>query len=322
MTAPRILLTRRWPTRVEDRLRETYDVVLNKDDVPMTAPQIAEAMREYDAVCATVSDSLPSESFGKDLSAKIIGNFGVGVSHIDLDAAKASGVTVTNTPRCLTDCTADLAIALMLMSARRLGEGEREVRSGGWSGWRPTHMMGRSLAGKTLGIVGMGRIGIATAWRAQHGFGMDIAYYNRSMVDETKLAGLKATALPTIDEVIEASDFVSLHCPGGDENRHLLNEARIRSFGPDRFLINTARGEIVDEAALVSALESGQIGGAALDVYEKEPEVHAQLLANPKVVLLPHLGSATIETREAMGMMVADNLDAFFAGNEPPHRVL
>lgn len=322
MSAPRVLLTRRWPATVEERLQATYDVTLNEDDISMSPGQIAAALRTYDAVCATVSDSLPSECFGEDLSTRIIGNFGVGVSHVDLEAAIAAGVTVTNTPGCLTDCTADLAIALMLMAARRLGEGEREVRSGIWSGWRPTHMMGRSLAGKTLGIVGMGRIGIATAWRAQHGFGMEIAYYNRSPVDEAKLSGLKATALSTIDDVIESSDFVSLHCPGGGENRHLLNDTRIRSFGRDRFLINTARGEIVDEAALVAALECGQIGGAALDVYEKEPDIHPELLRNSKAVLLPHLGSATIETREAMGMMVADNLDAFFAGKAPPHRVV
>lgn len=321
MSPPKVLLTRRWPAAVEARLQSDYDATLNPNDVPMTSAEISAALDAHDAVCVTVSDQLPAALFQAAGRARIIGNFGVGVSHIDLDAARAAGVAVTNTPDCLTDCTADLAIALMLMLARRLGEGERELRSGNWTGWRPTHLMGRCLAGKTLGVIGMGRIGIATARRAQHGFGMKIVYHNRSAVPEDRLAGLAATRLDTVDAVIAASDVVSLHCPGGAENQHLLDAGRLAAFGPERLLVNTARGEIVDEAALAAALAAGTIGGAALDVYEREPEVHEGLLTHPSTVLLPHLGSATVETREAMGMMVLDNLDAFFAGEEPPNRV-
>jgi lactate dehydrogenase-like 2-hydroxyacid dehydrogenase len=321
MTRKRILLTRRWPEAVEARLAASYDATLNLEDRPMSVEEIGRALREYDAVCPTVSDKLPAEIFSAPPGAKILANFGVGVNHIDLAAAAATGLTVTNTPGVLTDCTADLAIALMLMLARRLGEGERELRAGNWAGWRPTHLMGTCLRGKTLGIVGMGRIGQATARRAQMAFGMDIVYYNRSPVPDARLGGLKAQGLPTVDAVIEQADFVSLHCPGGGENRHLIDARRIGLFSPETFLINTARGDIVDETALIAALRQGALAGAGLDVFEQEPHMPDDIIALPNVVLLPHLGSATRETREAMGIMAADNLDAFFAGAEPPNRV-
>lgn len=321
MTRKKILLTRRWPEAVEARLASSYDATLNPEDRPMSVEEIGRALHDYDAVCPTVSDKLPAEIFSAPPRAKILANFGVGVNHIDLPAAAAAGITVTNTPGVLTDCTADLAIALMLMLARRLGEGERELRAGTWAGWRPTHLMGTSLRGKTLGIIGMGRIGQATARRAQMAFGMDIVYYNRTPVPDARLGDLKAHALPTVDAVIEQADFVSLHCPGGGENRHLIDARRIGLFGPKTFLINTARGDVVDETALRAALCQGALGGAGLDVFEREPHVPDDLIALPNVVLLPHLGSATRETREAMGMMAADNLDAFFAGTAPPNRV-
>ncbi|MFC6487235.1 2-hydroxyacid dehydrogenase [Nitratireductor sp. GCM10026969] len=321
MTRKRILLTRRWPEAVETRLASSYDATLNPEDRPMNVEEIGRALRDYDAVCPTVSDKLPAEIFSAPPQTKILANFGVGVNHIDLPAAAAAGITVTNTPGVLTDCTADLAIALMLMLARRLKEGERELRAGTWAGWRPTHLMGMCLRGKTLGIIGMGRIGQATARRAQMAFGMDIVYYNRTPMPDARLADLKAHALPTVDAVIEQADFVSLHCPGGGENRHLIDARRIGLFGPKTFLINTARGDVVDETALRAALRQGALGGAGLDVFEREPHVPDDLIAFPNVVLLPHLGSATRETREAMGMMAADNLDAFFAGTAPPNRI-
>ncbi|ETW10940.1 glyoxylate reductase [Roseivivax marinus] len=319
MAQPKILLTRRWPQAVEDRLSRDYDVTLNTDDTPMTAEQIGAALGDYDAVCPTVSDSLPAALFDSKMRTRILGNYGVGVNHIDLDAARAAGLTVTNTPGCLTDCTADLALTLMLMLARRAGEGERELRRGDWSGWRPTHLIGTKLSGKTLGIVGMGRIGIATARRAQGGFGMKVVYYNRSEVDPAALKGLEAERLDTIDDVMAAADVASLHIPGGGANAKTIGAAQFEKLGASGMLINTARGDVVDQNALIAALEAGTIAGAGLDVYDGEPSVPEALTRMENVVLLPHLGSATLETREAMGHMVADNLDAFFAGREVPN---
>ena len=321
MAKPRILVTRKWPEAVEARLSRDYDAVLNDGDTPMSAEDLAAAMGEFDAICPTVSDKLPADVFGGEMRARILGNFGVGVNHIDLGAARSAGLTVTNTPGVLTDCTADLALTLMLMLARRAGEGERELRAGEWTGWRPTHMIGRKLSGRTLGIVGMGRIGIATARRAQAGFGMKVVYFNRSEPGADAMAGLDAQRLETVEAVMEAADVVSLHIPGGGDNRHMIGADRLKLLGPEGLLINTARGDVVDEAALIAALESGEIGGAGLDVYEAEPQVPEALIARQDVVLLPHLGSATRETREAMGHMVADNLDAFFAGRDVPNPV-
>ncbi|ETX14919.1 2-hydroxyacid dehydrogenase [Roseivivax halodurans JCM 10272] len=321
MAKPKVLVTRTWPEAVEARLSRDYDVTLNADDTPMSADEIGAALGEYDAVCPTVSDKLPARCFEDGLRAKILGNFGVGVNHIDLEAARGAGLTVTNTPGVLTDCTADLALTLMLMLARRAGEGERELRAGNWTGWRPTHMIGRKLSGRVLGIVGMGRIGIATVRRAQAGFGMKVVYYNRSEPGADAMAGLDAQRLETVEAVMEAADVVSLHIPGGGANRHMIGADQLKLLGPDGLLVNTARGDVVDEAALVAALEAGEIGGAGLDVYEAEPQVPKALMTRQDVVLLPHLGSATRETREAMGHMVADNLDAFFAGRDVPNPV-
>lgn len=321
MAKPRILITRRWPEAVEARLARDYEATFNESDTPMTPEAIGRALEEHDAVLPTVSDRLPGGIFPSSPRARILGNFGVGYNHIDLAAAQAAGLTVTNTPGCLTDCTADIAITLMLMVARRAGEGERELRAGGWTGWRPTHMIGRKLSGRTLGIIGMGRIGRATARRARFGFGMDIVFHNRSRLDDAEIRELGARQLGSVEEVMEASDVASVHCPGGAANRHLVGAQALEALGPDGILINTARGDVVDMDALIEALRSGRIAGAGLDVYPEEPAVPEALREMENVVLLPHLGSATMETRVAMGMMVADNLDAFFAGREPPNRV-
>ncbi|KSV94964.1 D-glycerate dehydrogenase [Sinorhizobium sp. GL28] len=319
---PRILVTRRWPAAVEQVLAERFDVTLNEGDVPMTAEGLADALRTYDAVLPTVSDRLPAELFaGGGLRAKILGNYGVGYNHIDVAAAKAANIVVTNTPGVLTDCTADIAMTLLLAVARRAGEGERQVRAGEWTGWRPTHMIGSKVTGKTLGIIGFGRIGKAMAKRCHFGFDMDVVFYNRSRIDPAEASRYGARQLDTVEDVLRASDFVSLHCPGGGENRHLINAERLALMKPGAYLINTARGDVIDEAALVAALENGVIRGAGLDVFEAEPNVPERLRRLENVVLLPHLGSATEETRVAMGMKVVANVTAFFEGREPPDRV-
>ena len=319
---PRILVTRRWPAAVEQVLAERFDVTLNEGDVPMTAEGLTDALRTFDAVLPTVSDRLPAELFaGGGLRAKILGNYGVGYNHIDVAAAKAANIVVTNTPGVLTDCTADIAMTLLLAVARRAGEGERQVRAGERTGWRPTHMIGSKVTGKTLGIIGFGRIGKAMAKRCHFGFDMDVVFYNRSRIDPAEASRYGARQLDTVEDVLRASDFVSLHCPGGGENRHLINAERLALMKPGAYLINTARGDVIDEAALVAALENGVIRGAGLDVFEAEPNVPERLRRLENVVLLPHLGSAAEETRVAMGMKVVANVTAFFEGREPPDRV-
>ncbi|PRH85819.1 D-glycerate dehydrogenase [Labrys okinawensis] len=319
---PRILVTRRWPASVERVLADRFDTTFNQDDTPLAPSQLSDAFRQFDAVLPTVSDKLPASVFpDKDVRTRLLANFGVGFSHIDIDAARARGMTVTNTPGVLTDCTADIALALLLAAARRAGEGERQLRAGAWTGWCPTHMIGSKVSGKTIGIIGMGRIGKATAKRAHFGFDMKVVFYNRSKVDDETVRAMGARQLASVEEMLAEADFVSLHCPGGAENRHLINAARLRAMKPGAFLINTARGDVVDQEALIAALESGQIAGAGLDVYDGEPAVPAALLRLENVVLLPHLGSATEETRVAMGMRAVDNLTAFFEGRAVPDKV-
>lgn len=315
MTKPRILLTRRWPQAVEDRLARDYDVTLNRDDVPLDEPALAAAMRDHDALCPTVTDRLPAEVIAAG-GARIIANYGAGFEHIDLDAARDAGIVVTNTPDVLTDATADIAMLLILMAARRASEGERELRAGEWTGWRPTHLLGQSLTGKTLGLIGYGRIARATAERAR-AFGMRIIYHSRSRADDMPQDAYRATP----HALAADADVVSLHAPGGDATRHMVDAAFLAAMRPTGVLVNTARGTLVDEAALAQALDAGNIAAAGLDVYKGEPAVSPALLACRTAVLLPHLGSATLETRVAMGMRVADNLDAFFAGKEPGDRV-
>jgi lactate dehydrogenase-like 2-hydroxyacid dehydrogenase len=289
----------------------------------MSVAELQDALRNADAVLPTVCDKVNAEVLGVDnIRAKFLGSNGVGFNHIDLDAAKAAGLTVTNTPEVLTDCTADLAMTLLMMVARRAGEGERHVRTKAWSGWRPTHMMGSSVTGKTLGLIGMGRIARAVAARAANGFGMKIIFHDPFPPRPEDIDGLNATRCQSPEEVFANADFVSLHCPGGKETYHLIGAEAFAAMKPGAFLINTARGDVVDEAALVTALQSGQIAGAGLDVYEKEPAVSDALLEMENIVLLPHLGSATEETRVAMGMRVVENLEAFFAGNTPRDKLV
>ncbi|MFO1176235.1 MAG: D-glycerate dehydrogenase [Paracoccaceae bacterium] len=322
MTKPRILTTRRWPEAVEKALADRFDLVLNEGDRPMGAADFQAAFRDFDAVCPTVTDKLGPEAFQvENPRTKVLGNFGVGYSHIDVDSAKRHGMVVTNTPDVLSECTADIAMTLMLMVARRAGEGERELRAGHWTGWRPTHMIGAKVSGATLGIIGFGRIGQAMAHRAHFGFGMKVLVQNRSAVAPAVLAQFGATQVGSVEELLPECDFISLHCPGGAANRHLINAARLRLVRPDAFLINTARGEVVDEAALAEALAAHRIGGAGLDVFEREPAITPALLDCPNLVMLPHLGSATRTTREAMGFRVMDNISAFFAGQPPADRV-
>lgn len=319
---PRIIVTRRWPAAVEKVLSERFETTFNTSDVPLTQDQLRNAFAEYDAILPTVSDSLPAAAFPEGTArTRLLGNFGVGFSHIDTEAARRLGIAVTNTPGVLTDCTADIAMTLLLGVARRAGEGERELRSGNWTGWRPTHMIGSRVSGKTIGIVGMGRIGKATAKRAHFGFGMDVVFYNRSKVEDDETRAMDARQLPTIEDVLAQADFISLHCPGGAENRHLIDGRRLAGMKRGAFLINTARGDVVDQQALIDVLQAGTIAGAGLDVFDGEPFVPDALRRMENVMLLPHLGSATEETRVAMGMKAVDNVTAFFENRDVPDRV-
>lgn len=317
----KVLVTRRWPSDVEDRLAERFDVTLNETDRPLTGAELAAAMGEYDVLCPTVSDRIDAAVINGGDRVKLIANYGVGFDHIDLAAASAKGIAVTNTPGVLTDATADIALTLLLMAARRAGEGERELRAGRWSGWRPTHLVGSELKGKVLGLVGFGRIGIATARRAHHGFGMKIAYYARRSCEADIAQELRAEFHSDLKNLLQVSDFVSLHIPGGAETANLIDAAAIAAMKPGSYLINTARGGVVDHDALADALRSGHLAGAGLDVYPAEPKVPPALLDLENVVLLPHLGSANSQTRIAMGMCALANMEAFAEGADLPNRV-
>lgn len=319
---PSVLVTRKLPVNVERKLAERYDVSLNRSDRPLTQSEFREAIAKYDAVLPTVTDKICAQALDVPRAqTKILANYGVGYTHIDVSAATRHGIAITNTPDVLSECTADLAMTLMLMVARRAGDGERELRAGQWTGWRPTHLIGTKVSGKTLGLVGFGRIGEQMARRAHHGFGMDILVYNRSPVDPSRLAQYNARQVKDLDDLLPQCDFVSLHCPGGSENRNLINSKRLDLMKEDAFLINTARGEVINETALAQALMFNTIGGAALDVFEAEPHVNPMLAQCDNLVMLPHLGSATREAREAMGFRVLDNLNAFFDGSAPRDRV-
>lgn len=321
MARLKILVTRRWPAEVEARLADGFDVTFNEADQPLSGAQLAAAMAEYDVLCPTVSDRIDAAVIDGGNRVKLIANYGVGFDHIDLAAAKAKGIAVTNTPGVLTDATADIALTLILMAARRAGEGERELRAGKWSGWRPTHLIGSALKGKVLGCVGFGRIGIATARRAHHGFGMKIAYYGRRPCEEAVATELQAEFCPDLNDLLGKADFVSLHVPGGGDTANLIDAAAIGRMKPGSYLINTARGGVVDHNALAAALTSGHLAGAGLDVYPAEPAVPPALLGIENVVLLPHLGSANAETRAAMGMCALANVEAFARGTDLPNRV-
>ncbi|MDA9930848.1 D-glycerate dehydrogenase [Alphaproteobacteria bacterium] len=316
-----IFVTRRWPAVAEEALAEHFDVTFNTDDAPLDKAALMAGFAAHDIAAPTVSDVIDVDIIAAAAKGKcrLIANYGVGVNHIDLAAAAAHDLAVSNTPDVLTDATADLTLTLMLMLCRRAGEAERELRAGEWAGWRPTHMIGRAMTGKTLGIIGMGRIGQAVAARAHFGFGMDICYYNRSLIPGG--AGVQGRQVDSVAELCAQSDFVSLHCAATPATRHVLDIAAIAAMRPDAFVINTARGDVVDEDALSAALTAGKIAGAGLDVFQGEPVINPALLAAPNTVLLPHLGSATIETRTAMGMKVLVNARAFASGAKMPDMV-
>lgn len=324
MTArPRVIITRRIPAACEAEAAARFDAVLNPEDLPLTTEQLKEALRTADALLPTVTDKVTAEVLGvAGRRAKIVSNFGVGFNNIDITAAKGLGITVTNTPDVLTDDTADIAMTLLLTVARRTGEGERHVRQQAWTGWRPTHMLGARVSGKTLGLIGFGRIAKAVAQRAHHGFGMRILFADPFPPPPEVAKALGAEQRATVEDVLRESDFVSLHCPATPETRHLMNATRLALMPKHAMLINSARGDVVDEAALVVALRRGTIAGAGLDVFEREPSVTAELLTMENVVLLPHLGSATLETRTAMGLRALENLSLFFAGQPVRDRVV
>lgn len=323
MTAsrPKVVVTATLPAAVERRAQELFDATLNPTDTPLTAQQLIDCARSADALLPNVTDKISAELLGAPgRRIRIVANYGVGYNNVDVVAAKANGVVVTNTPDVLTDDTADIAMSLMFMAARRLGEGERMLRAGRWTGWRPTQLLGTKVSGKTLGIVGLGRIGRAVAKRAHDGFGMRVIYFDPPVpIGEAKALGAEPRG--SLDDVLRESDFVSLHAPSMPETRHLMNARTLALMQPHAILINSARGDIVDEAALVAALKAGTIAGAGLDVFEQEPKIHPELLTLENVALLPHLGSATTETRVAMGNRTLDNLEAFFAGKPPRDRV-
>lgn len=307
----KVLVTRPLPEPVIAAMAGKAQVAVRDDIAPMSEAEMVAALERYDAVLATIGDRFSAGVFAAagEIRTRLIANFGVGYNHIDVAAARAHGVAVTNTPGVLTDATADLALTLILATARRAGEGERLLRSGGWTGWHPTQLMGTHVSGKTVGIVGMGRIGEAIARRCHHGFGMEVVFYNRS----PKSPDLPARQLATLDAVAAEADIVVAAVPGGADTYHLLGAAFFAAMKPTGIFVNIARGDVVDEAALIAALQAGEIAAAGLDVYEFEPQVPAALVAMENVTLLPHLGSATLETRTAMGMLAAENVLAFIA---------
>tara|TARA_B100000029_G_C17568500_1_gene955825 strand:+ start:1150 stop:2118 length:969 start_codon:yes stop_codon:yes gene_type:complete len=317
MTKPKVFLTRKWPRKAEEAIGEIFDVTLNKNDVRLSKLEIAKAFAVNDAIAPTFGDVIDKSviEYGFKGQGKIISNFGVGVDHIDIETCKKFNIPVTNTPDVLTDATAEISILLMLMVARRALEGEKQIRENIWSGWHPTHLMGSLVNGKTLGIIGMGRIGQEVAKKAFHAFKMKIVFYNRSKIK--KDLGFPIKQVSSVTELCRESDFVSIHCPGGKETFNILNAEAIANLKKSSFIINTARGDVLDEEAVFNALSKGLIAGAGLDVYKGEPIINKKILNAPNTVLLPHLGSATYETRTSMGMKVLDNLKAFFNNTKP-----
>tara|TARA_B100000315_G_scaffold259287_1_gene314724 strand:- start:381 stop:1364 length:984 start_codon:yes stop_codon:yes gene_type:complete len=318
----KVVVTRKLPDAVETRMMELFDARLNLDDIALTHEELIMAVQSAEILVPTVTDNIDAEvinSAGDQL--KMIANFGAGVDHVDLTAAAERGIIITNTPDVLTEDTADLAMALVLMTPRRMGEGERIVRAKQWTGWTPTYMMGHRINGKRLGIIGMGRIGTAVAERAR-GFGLAVHYHNRHRVTEELESKLEVTYWESLDQMLAHMDIVVVTCPSTPATYHLLSERRLKLLQPHSYVVNTSRGNIIDEAALVSLLEQGAIAGAGLDVFENEPAIHPKLLAMENVVILPHIGSSTIEGRVAMGERVIVNAKTFIDGHKPPNRVL
>lgn len=311
----KLLVTRALTPAVERRVAAEFDTTFRNGSVPLTEAEARQALADYDALLVTLGDKMTAAAFEGTPRARIVANFGVGYNHIDVVAAKAQGIVVTNTPGAVTDATADIALTLILMTARRAAEGERLVRSGQWQGWHPVQMLGLHVTGKRVGIIGMGRIGRAIARRCHFGFGMEVVFHNRSVTDP----GLPARQVPLVEAM--AADVVVIAVPGGPATRHLIDAEALAAMQPHAILVNIARGDVVDEAALISALEGRRIAGAGLDVYEREPLVPEALRALDTVTLLPHLGTAALEVREAMGMMALDNLTAFAEGRALPNAI-
>jgi glyoxylate reductase len=322
---PLVVVTRKLPDLVETRMRELFDARLNIDDKPMSEGEIVDAMREADVLVPTITDVINAGMIAQaGEQMKLIANFGNGVDHIDVTSALRRGVTVTNTPGVLTEDTADMTMALILATARRIAEGARVIPEGRWTGWSPTWMLGRRITGKRLGIVGMGRIGQALALRAR-AFGMSIHYHNRRRVAQQIEEALEATYWDSLDQMLARMDFVSVNCPHTPATYHLLSARRLKHLRPEAIVINTSRGEVIDEAALTRMLEAGEISSAGLDVFEHAPAVSEKLIALAdagKVTLLPHMGSATHEGRSDMGEKVIVNIKTFMDGHRPPDRVL
>ena len=318
----KIILTRRLPDSVETRMRELFDAVLNEFDQPFTQAQLIDAVKTADVLVPTVTDNLNStiiEQAGPRL--RLIASFGTGVDHIDVNAAREKGITVTNTPGVLSEDTADVAMALILAVPRRIVQGDTKIRSGQWDGWSPTGMLGHRINGKRLGIIGMGSIGQAIARRAK-AFGMSIHYHNRKAVHPSTEAELEATYWDNVEQMLPRVDIISVNCPSTTATHHLLNAYRLSLLSSHSYLVNTGRGDVIDELALIELLKQKKIAGAGLDVYENEPIVKSELFDLPNVVLLPHIGSATIEGRHAMGDKVIINIQTFLDGHTPPDRVV
>jgi glyoxylate reductase len=322
---PLVVVTRKLPEVVETRMCELFDTRLNVDDRPMTGAELVEAVRSADVLVPTVTDRIDAGLIAQaGEQMKLIANFGNGVDHIDVTSALRRGITVTNTPGVMTEDTADMTMALILATARRIAEGARIIPEGRWEGWSPDWMLGRRITGKRLGVIGMGRIGQALAVRAR-AFGMSIHYHNRRRLPQPVEAALGATYWDSLDQMLARMDFVSINCPHTPATYHLLSARRLKYLRPEAIIINTARGEVIDESALTRMLEAGEIAGAGLDVFEHAPAVAAPLIALAKagkVTLLPHMGSATHEGRADMGEKVIINIRTFVDGHRPPDRVL
>jgi len=319
---PKVVVTRKLPDAIELRMMELFDTTLNESDEPFSREQLIEAVAHADVLVPTLTDTLDADVLSRaGTNLKLIANFGTGFDHIDIKAAQGKGITVTNTPGVLTEDTADITMGLILGVLRRMSEGARLLRSGGWAGWSPASMLGQRVAGKRLGIVGMGRIGQAVAQRAR-AFGMSIHYHNRNRVLAKTEEALEATYWESLDQMLARMDVISVNCPHTPATFHLLSARRLRLMQPHAVLVNTARGEIVDELALVQMLEHSDIAGVGLDVFEREPAMNPKLLTLDNVVLLPHMGSATQEGRMDMGEKVMINIKAHADGHNPPDRVL
>ena len=313
-----LLITRQIPEAIIENARAQFDVTVRESTEGLMPDEAAEALASYDAILPTLGDQFTAEAFGGDIRCKVLANFGVGYNHIDVDAAKAAGVAVSNTPDVVTDATADLAMTLILSACRRAGEGERLVRSGQWLGWLPTQMLGTHVTGKRVGIVGMGRIGQAIARRCHYGFDMPVIYFNRSQ----KEFELPSRQVDDLALLMSQADIIVVTVPVGADTRALIDAEAIAQMDPSAVFINVARGDVVDEPALIAALSEGRIAAAGLDVYAREPLVPQELRQMENVVLLPHLGTAALEVREAMGQMALDNIIAWAAGDSLPQRVV